>query len=158
MATNKGIAIDTLRTQLSSSAVIFIGDDVTDENAFEKLHGPDIGIKIGSGTTQASHRVPDPETAVRVLALLSESRRRWLFGERAVPIERHTMLANGRTLALLTPDGTGDVAVPSAARLDRHLRRVARRRLRRIFLGTAGSARLHRQGVAAGAALCAAAR
>ena len=38
-----------------------------------------------------------------MLALLTECRRRWLFGEHAVPIERHTMLGNGRTLALLTP-------------------------------------------------------
>ena len=37
-------------------------------------------------------------------ALLLETRRHWLFGERAVPIERHSMLANGRTVALLTPD------------------------------------------------------
>ena len=43
-------------------------------------------------------------TAVRVLGLAArQHRRRWLFGEHAVPIERHTMLANGRTLALLTP-------------------------------------------------------
>ena len=39
-----------------------------------------------------------------MLALLLETRRRWLFGEQAVPIERHSMLANGRTVALLTPD------------------------------------------------------
>ncbi|HET6211923.1 MAG TPA: trehalase-like domain-containing protein, partial [Micromonosporaceae bacterium] len=31
------------------------------------------------------------------------SRRRWLYGEHAVPIERHTMLGNGRSIALLTP-------------------------------------------------------
>ena len=38
-----------------------------------------------------------------MLGAAAETRRRWLFGEQAVPIERHTMLANGRTLALLTP-------------------------------------------------------
>jgi trehalose-phosphatase len=106
VATHKGTAVDELRTQLSASAVIFLGDDVTDENVFGNLHGPDVGIKIGPGETQAAYRVEDPETAVRVLARLAESRRRWLFGEQAVPIERHTMLANGRTLALLTPDAS----------------------------------------------------
>ena len=103
VATHKGTAIDALRTQLSASAVIFLGDDVTDENAFGNLHGPDVGIKIGPGETKAAYCVDSPEMAVRVLGLLTECRRRWLFGENAVPIERHTMLANGRTLALLTP-------------------------------------------------------
>jgi trehalose-phosphatase len=49
VATDKGTAVDELRTQLSASAVIFIGDDATDETAFHKLAGPDIGIKIGQG-------------------------------------------------------------------------------------------------------------
>ena len=39
-----------------------------------------------------------------MLGLLLETRRNWLFGERAVPIERHSMLSNGRTVALLTPE------------------------------------------------------
>jgi trehalose-phosphatase len=104
VATHKGTAINQLRTQLSASAVLFIGDDVTDENAFGILHGPDLGIKIGPGETKASHRVGEPIEAARALALLLETRRHWLFGERAVPIERHSMLANGRTVALLTPE------------------------------------------------------
>src|SRR5207253_1180746 len=35
--------------------------------------------------------------------LLLTTRRRWLFGEQAVPIERHSMLSNSHTVALLTP-------------------------------------------------------
>jgi len=102
--THKGIAVDQIRTQVSASAVLFIGDDVTDENAFAHLHGPDIGIKVGPGETRAAYRVGEPIDVARVLGLLLETRRNWLFGERAVPIERHSMLANGRTVALLTPD------------------------------------------------------
>ncbi|GAB3943859.1 hypothetical protein GCM10027614_33130 [Micromonospora vulcania] len=104
VATHKGTAVDQLRTQLAASAVLFIGDDVTDENAFGNLHGPDLGIKIGPGDTQADYRVADPLEAARALGLLLETRRHWLFGERAVPIERHSMLSNGRTVALLTPE------------------------------------------------------
>ena len=104
IATHKGTAVDALRVQLSASAVLFLGDDITDENAFAALHGPDVGIKIGPGETRAPFRVPDPYTGVRVVALVLETRRRWLFGEHAVPIERHSLLANGRTMALLTPD------------------------------------------------------
>lgn len=104
LATHKGTAIDTLRRQLSAGAVLFMGDDVTDENGFAELHGPDIGIKVGMGETKADYRVAEPLDAARVLAQVLETRRTWLFGERAVPIERHTMLSNGRTVALLTPD------------------------------------------------------
>ena len=105
VATHKGLALDRLRTQVAASAVVFFGDDVTDENAFAHLHGPDVGIKVGPGDTRAHYRVADPMEAARVLALLLQQRRQWLFGERAVPIERHSMLANGRTVALITPAG-----------------------------------------------------
>jgi trehalose-phosphatase len=104
IATHKGTAVDTLRMQTSATAVLFVGDDVTDENAFRHLHGPDVGIKIGDGETAAQYRVGDPLEAARVLGLLLETRRHWLYGEHAVPIERHSMLSNGRTIALLTPD------------------------------------------------------
>jgi GH15 family glucan-1,4-alpha-glucosidase len=106
LAGNKGNAIDALRMQSSASAVMFLGDDVTDENAFLQLHGPDLGIKIGPGETAAAYRVDDPTEAVRALGLVLEARRKWLYGERSVPIERHSMLANGRTVALVAPDST----------------------------------------------------
>ena len=104
ITTNKGLAVDALRAQLSASAVVYFGDDVTDENAFAELHGPDLSVKVGAGPTAARHRVSGPVDAVRLLGLLLHHRRQWLFGERAVPIERHSMLANGRTIALVTPD------------------------------------------------------
>ncbi len=104
VATHKGTALDALRTQLGASAVLYVGDDVTDENAFAHLHGPDLGVKIGTGDSRATHRLADPMEAARLLGVLLETRRRWLYGERAVPIERHSMLANGRNLALVTPE------------------------------------------------------
>ncbi len=104
LATDKGAAVNTLRAQTSASAVLYLGDDVTDENAFTRLHGPDVGIKVGPGGTQAAYRVDEPIDAVRVLGFLLEARRTWLYGEHAVPIERHSMLANGTTVALLAPD------------------------------------------------------
>ena len=101
---DKGTAVDSLRAQMSASALLFIGDDRTDEDVFARLHGPDVGIRVGGGAeTQADHRV---ETATDALALLAEARRRWLHGERAVAIERHAMLSNQHTMALVTPDAT----------------------------------------------------
>ncbi|HKD98793.1 MAG TPA: trehalose-phosphatase [Micromonosporaceae bacterium] len=106
IATHKGTALDALRMQVSANAVMFLGDDVTDENAFAQLGAADVGVKIGAGDTRAGFRVEDPLSAVRVLAHLLTARRAWLYGERAVPIERHSMLSNGRTVALVAPDAT----------------------------------------------------
>jgi trehalose 6-phosphate phosphatase len=102
--TDKGNALDTLRHQVGATAAIFLGDDVTDEKAFARLHGPDMGIKVGEGDTLAGHRIADTTQVATVLAFLMEERRTWLYGEQAPPIERLTMLSNERTVALLTPD------------------------------------------------------
>ncbi|GLZ75860.1 trehalose-phosphatase [Actinorhabdospora filicis] len=104
MTTHKGTALDALRSQLGASAVLFIGDDVTDENAFAHLHGPDMGIRVGEGETLARHRVDDTEDVAHVLADLLQIRRGWLYGEQSVLIERHSMLADGAANALVTPD------------------------------------------------------
>ncbi|WP_100445705.1 trehalose-phosphatase [Glycomyces xiaoerkulensis] len=104
VATHKGDALDKLRHQLGVSAVLFIGDDVTDENAFAHLHGPDIGVRVGSGPTQANERIGDPEEVAKLLARLVDTRRSWLQGESTQLIERHTMLGDGANHALLTPD------------------------------------------------------
>ncbi len=45
--TDKGQALDILRHQQGASAAVFFGDDVTDEKAFRRLHGPDVGVKVG---------------------------------------------------------------------------------------------------------------
>lgn len=102
--TDKGKAFGVLRRRASATAALFIGDDVTDETAFGRLTGPDLGIKVGAGESAAEFRIADTTAVATVLAFLLEERRTWLHGEQAVPIERLTMLANGRQVALLTPD------------------------------------------------------
>lgn len=102
--TDKGRALDTLRHQVGATAAIFLGDDVTDEKVFARLAGPDLGVKVGEGESLAGYRVEDTEDVATVLAFLLEERRNWLYGEQAPPIERLTMLANERSVALITPD------------------------------------------------------
>jgi trehalose 6-phosphate phosphatase len=102
--TDKGQALDILRHQESASAAVFLGDDVTDEKAFRRLHGPDVGIKVGPGDTLADYRIESPEEVALALSCLLEARRTWLLGGHTTPIERLTMLSNARTVALLTPD------------------------------------------------------
>ncbi|NIH78203.1 trehalose-phosphatase [Amycolatopsis viridis] len=102
--TDKGRALDTLRHQVGATAAIFLGDDVTDEKAFARLSGPDVGVKVGDGETLAAYTVPGTEDVATVLAFMLEERRNWLYGEQAPPIERLSMLSNERAVALVTPD------------------------------------------------------
>ncbi|WP_433564271.1 trehalose-phosphatase [Nocardia sp. CA-151230] len=104
--TDKGAALDIVRHQQGASAALFIGDDVTDEKAFKRLSGPDVGIKVGDGESMAEYRVASTEEVSKALAFLLEERRTWLAGASAPRIERLTMLASPRSKALVTPDGT----------------------------------------------------
>ena len=61
-------------------------------------------LRVGEGPSVAAHRLRDPESFARVLAILFELRRAWLFGEDAVGLERHSMIGNGSSTALITPD------------------------------------------------------
>ncbi len=101
--TNKGDALSQIRTQVSASAVIFMGDDTTDEDAFRTLTGPDVGVKIGDGATAAEYRIDTPDTVAQVLALLVELRSEWLQGAGLTPIEQHSILSDLRTVAVCTP-------------------------------------------------------
>lgn len=103
--TNKGVALQRLRQRLGASAVLFLGDDTTDEDAFLTLSGPDIGIKVGIGPTRAQYRVYDPGDAGRVLAHVAQQRETWLSGSSSTPIENHSMLTDQRTIALVNPAG-----------------------------------------------------
>ncbi|WP_053351885.1 bifunctional alpha,alpha-trehalose-phosphate synthase (UDP-forming)/trehalose-phosphatase [Leucobacter musarum] len=73
-ASNKGAVLQSIRDALPSGPVLFLGDDVTDEDAFAVLGPDDLGIKVGPGDTAATGRVPDPETVAAVLARLVELR------------------------------------------------------------------------------------
>jgi trehalose 6-phosphate phosphatase len=65
--TNKGDALQTLREHSGATAVLFAGDDVTDEDAFSVLGAGDLGLKCGQGETLAEFRVNDPGEVADVL-------------------------------------------------------------------------------------------
>ncbi|WP_422744434.1 trehalose-phosphatase [Mycobacterium sp. WMMD1722] len=75
--TDKGQAVDILRDQHDASAVVFFGDDVTDEKAFRRMRGDDVGVKVGDGDTAAGHRVDEPDDVAAALEYLLQARRRW---------------------------------------------------------------------------------
>jgi trehalose 6-phosphate phosphatase len=56
---DKGSALARLRRELDADGVLYLGDDVTDEDAFRVLGSHDVAVKVGPGETAAAHRVAD---------------------------------------------------------------------------------------------------
>lgn len=104
MAADKGKALETLRANVSASAVLYVGDDNADEFAFECLSGPDVGVKVGDGDSVAVHRIGDTSDVALMLSTLCSLRSEWLAGAGLVPIEQHSLLSDQRTAAIVTPE------------------------------------------------------
>jgi trehalose-phosphatase len=69
---SKGEALTALRDELGAPVVLYAGDDVTDEHAFDALRDTDVTVKVGAGTTSARYRVDDPEEMVGALRVLAD--------------------------------------------------------------------------------------
>jgi trehalose 6-phosphate phosphatase len=72
----KDSAIAELRERTDASAVLFAGDDVTDEDALRSLGDRDLGVHVGPGPTAATVCVPDIEALAALLTLLATERTR----------------------------------------------------------------------------------
>jgi trehalose 6-phosphate phosphatase len=70
----KGDGLVALRARLHPDAVLFAGDDVTDEDALAVLQQADIGIKVGSAATVARWRVSSPASLVLALEVVAVAR------------------------------------------------------------------------------------
>lgn len=71
----KGSALRELAAAHGVDATIYLGDDVTDEHAFEALGPHDVSVKVGEGATVAQHRLPDENQVLALLHELLELRR-----------------------------------------------------------------------------------
>lgn len=67
-------AVARLRAQTDATAVLFAGDDVTDEDALRALGPQDVGVRVGPGATAASVRVADIPELARMLVRLAHER------------------------------------------------------------------------------------
>lgn len=70
----KGDGLRALRVRFAADAVVFAGDDQTDEDALAVLEPGDVGIKVGAAPTVAAHRVADPAALTVALSLLTSAR------------------------------------------------------------------------------------
>ena len=104
----KAQAVALLRHRVGASAVLFIGDDLTDESVFRALSGPDVCVKVGEGESAAPWRIDSPSDVSTLLFDVLQRRERWLLGGHANPIEDHVLLSNQHAVALLSPLGSLD--------------------------------------------------
>jgi trehalose 6-phosphate synthase/phosphatase len=74
VATTKGTALKRLREMTGADAVLYAGDDVTDERAFAVLDGDggDVSVRVGSGETAARFRLGSPDEVSAMLGLLAD--------------------------------------------------------------------------------------
>ncbi len=72
----KGDGLRILIDRLAPDAVLFAGDDVTDEDGFTVLGPHDLGVKVGAGPTAARARVADPAAMAALLTHVLDARRR----------------------------------------------------------------------------------
>ncbi|MFJ6679192.1 trehalose-phosphatase [Microbacterium sp. NPDC091382] len=70
----KDAAVAHLCEAVAATAVVFAGDDVTDEDALRSLGPGDLGIRVGPGETAASVRVADIEELAALLSAVARER------------------------------------------------------------------------------------
>ncbi|MEV4688652.1 trehalose-phosphatase [Microbacterium sp. LWH3-1.2] len=70
----KDSAIAELRERVAATAVLFAGDDVTDEDALASLGEGDVGVRVGEGQTSARVRVADITALAALLQQLAAAR------------------------------------------------------------------------------------
>lgn len=73
-AATKADGVLLLREHVAATAVLFAGDDVTDEDAIAALGDDDVGIRVGAGPSRARHRVRDAVAMAEVLRALTDQR------------------------------------------------------------------------------------
>lgn len=70
----KDAAVARLRSETGATAVLFAGDDVTDEDALALLEPQDVGVRVGAGDTSAKVRVADAREFAALLGRLARVR------------------------------------------------------------------------------------
>ncbi len=67
---DKGRGLATLRSEFEPAGTLYVGDDAPDEDAFAVLDSEDISIKVGDGSTIATHRLADSAAVAQLLRKL----------------------------------------------------------------------------------------
>ena len=69
---SKATALQQERERVGAATVCFVGDDITDEEAFRSLGDGDIGVRVGTGETSATARLRNPADVATMLRTLGD--------------------------------------------------------------------------------------
>lgn len=69
---SKGSALLTLAERTGSAPIVYLGDDVTDEDAFTVMGDADVSVRVGPGDSSARYRIADPTAVVDLLRALTD--------------------------------------------------------------------------------------
>ncbi|CAG0975803.1 partial Trehalose-phosphate phosphatase, partial [Anaerolineae bacterium] len=103
MPASKGDTLHLARHRCGATGVIFIGDDLTDEDAFRALAPHDLSVHVGDGQTIASHRVASVSDVAELLESLVALRADWVRSRNLVRLEQCGLLSDQRTTAIVSP-------------------------------------------------------
>jgi len=113
---DKGTALDKVVQDLRPTAVLFLGDDLTDEDVFRRFSDRAITVKIGQGETSANFRLESEVDASELLSRISDARVGWLNSYPKVAIRDLAIVSDLRTSAIF--DDHGSIVWMCAPRLD----------------------------------------
>lgn len=113
---DKGEALRSLAHRFHAHAAIFLGDDVTDEDALGALRPQDVGVHVGSAEGPAAFVVRGPGEVREVLEFLASAREAFVRGRSLPSIDSLAMLSDQRACVLI--DEGGSVAWMCAPRID----------------------------------------
>lgn len=100
---NKGDAVKRARQASAATGVLFVGDDITDEDVFKTLTGDDVSVKVGEGEAAARHRVNSIAEVAEVLQFIAVQRAAWANARCLVPLDQCAVLSDQRTAAVVSP-------------------------------------------------------
>lgn len=67
---SKGEALLALAARLGCAPIVYLGDDITDEDAFAAMGDADVSVRVGTGDSVARYRLADPAAVVELLDAL----------------------------------------------------------------------------------------
>lgn len=103
VSANKGDAIKRARHAAGATGVLFIGDDITDEDVFKSLTTDDVSVKVGDGDTAARHRVTSVSEVAEILQTIAARREQWAKARHLVSLDACAVLSDQRTAAVVSP-------------------------------------------------------
>ncbi|MCC6230363.1 MAG: trehalose-phosphatase [Phycisphaerales bacterium] len=102
MPASEGESLHLARHRCGATGVIYIGDDVTDADAFGALLPHDLSVNVGDGQTIASHRVASVTDVAELLESLAALRADWVGGRNLVSLAQCGLLSDQRTTAIVS--------------------------------------------------------